>query len=100
MWLQARVGVNDALSAVSSSARVAGGERNESVGMVRRQIESRGYYTEHGIRVSTQVNRLAQRVWIAAKVGLPKRIADHGEARPASHIFPGRNDPAQHRLYA
>jgi len=29
-----------------------------------------------------------------------KVVADHGETRPALHIFPGRNDPAQHRLHA
>src|SRR5260370_16474020 len=68
--------------------------------MLRWRSKARGHDTDHGIGVSTQRNRLTHGVWIAAKEGLPERIAGHGEARPAFYIFNGRNDPAQHRLHA
>ena len=68
--------------------------------MLRWRSKTRGHDTDHGIGVSTQRNRLAHGVWIAAKEVLPERIAGHGDARPTFHIFNGRNDPAQHRLHA
>src|SRR5215467_7267433 len=68
--------------------------------MLRWRSKTRGHYADHRVGVSSQVNRLAHGKGIAAKVGLPEMVADHGETRPALHMFPGRNDPTQHRLRA
>src|ERR1700722_6079746 len=68
--------------------------------MLRWRSKTRGHYADHRIRVSAQLNRIARRMWIAAKVVLPERVAPHGETRPAFHIVSRRNGPAQYRLRA
>src|ERR1700745_1987286 len=68
--------------------------------MLRWRCKTRGHYADHRIRVSAQLNRVAHRMWIAAQVVLPEMVAYHGQTRPALHIFPGGNDPAQDRLHA
>src|SRR5580765_806975 len=68
--------------------------------MLRWQSKTRWHYPDHRIRVSAQLNRVAHRMWIAAKVVLPEKVGYRGETRPASHIFSGRHDPAQYRLHA
>src|SRR5579863_8390040 len=68
--------------------------------MVHWRSETRGHYAEHRIRVSTHLQRIAHCMWVAAKVVLPEMIAYYGKTRPALHIFPRRNDPAQYRLHA
>src|SRR5260370_406190 len=83
-----------------SAARITNSWRPVNARMLRWRSKTRGHYADHRIRLSAQVNRVAHRMWIAAKVVLPEIVADHGETRPALHIFPGRNNPAQHRLHA
>src|ERR1700674_1988591 len=68
--------------------------------MLRWRSKVPGHYTDHRIRISPQLNRVAYRMWIAAKVVLPEMVAHHGKTRPAFHILPRRNDSAQCRLPA